>query len=417
MAKKLSRLSLFSQPLDRAAAVAYFLGAVVPLGALAWVVLRWVQPNSAAAHANWFIALLGSIGALSLVSFFALRRAARIVIALLDRENRSLAQLVTSSRGLAAATEEHEVLALAAETAADVTGAPAGYLLARNRAGELQVREQSAGAIDLPGRGAALVSVAEAALVALKTMARVVPADGGGGEVIAVPCSTGPRMSGVIAVWHPDEDAVGAAERDALATLGSLVTIALRNADLREAERNFFTHATNLLVATLDLYLSDRSDHSRRVAGLANQVGHALSLPDSRRERMHFAALLHDIGMLRVPREHVADLNEVRRHAEFGDEMLRPIRVWEDLAPLVRHHHEWWDGRGYPDGLAGEHIPLESRIIAVAEAFDSMTAEKSYKRAIPIEEALMRLQAGAGTQFDPAVVRTFVDLQREPSTV
>ena len=98
----------------------------------------------------------------------------------------------------------------------------------------------------------------------------------------------------------------------------------------------------------------------------------------------------------------------VRRHAELGDEMLRPIRVWEDIAPLVRHHHEWFDGRGYPDRLAGESIPLESRIIAVAEAFDAMTAEKSYKEAIPVEEAIDRIREGSGTQFDPAVVEAFL---------
>jgi HD-GYP domain-containing protein (c-di-GMP phosphodiesterase class II) len=98
----------------------------------------------------------------------------------------------------------------------------------------------------------------------------------------------------------------------------------------------------------------------------------------------------------------------IRRHAELGDEMLRPIRVWEDLAPIVRHHHEWFDGRGYPDRLSGESVPLESRIIAVAEAFDAMTSDKSYKPPIPVEQALDRLKLGAGSQFDPAVVDAFL---------
>jgi len=417
MTSKPGRFSIFSLPLERAAALAYFLGAVIPLGALAWVVLRWVRPGATMVDATWFILLLGSIGVLTLLSFFALRRATRTVIQLLDRENRSLARLVTVSRELAAATEEHEVIALAAQAAADVTASQEGYLLARGRSGAIEIRDRSDGAIDVAVRSAAMIEAAEEALVRLQPAVRIVPEDGGGGVGLAAPCSTGPRLTGVVAAWNSDAGAVESPERDALSTLGALVTVALRNADLREAERNFFTHATNLLVATLDLYLSDRSDHSRRVAGLANQIGHALKLPESRRERMHFAALLHDIGMLRVRREHVADLDEVRRHAELGDEMLRPIRVWEDLAPLVRHHHEWWDGRGYPDGLAGENIPLEARIIAVAEAFDSMTSEKSYKPAIPVEQALGRLEKASGTQFDPEVVAAFLGLQRERQAV
>jgi len=412
VSRKTGRISIFSLPLDRSAAIAYFLGAVIPLGALAWAALRWIRPANADSGANWFIALLGLIGILSLLSFLALRRAARSVILQLDHENRGLARLVTVARDLAAATEEHEVVALAAQAAADVTAADAGYVLARGRGGEIELRDQSDGAVQLPARSAALISAAEEALIRLKPSRRPVPPDGGGGACVAIPCSSGPRLSGVIAIWKAEGIEAGGSELNMMSTLGAMVTVALRNADLREAERNFFTHATNLLVATLDLYLSDRSDHSRRVASLANQIGHALKLPESRRERMHFAALLHDIGLLRVPREHMQDIEEMRRHAELGDEMLRPIRVWEDLAPLVRHHHEWWDGRGYPDRLAGERIPLESRIIAVAEAFDSMTSEKSYQKSVPVAEALRRLEQGAGTQFDPTIVAAFLQMQR-----
>jgi polar amino acid transport system substrate-binding protein len=93
--------------------------------------------------------------------------------------------------------------------------------------------------------------------------------------------------------------------------------------------------------------------------------------------------------------------------------MLKPIRLWEDLAPIVLHHHEWFDGTGYPEKIAGEEIPLESRIIALAEAFDSMTSESSYKQAIRSEEALRRIEAGAGSQFDPEIATILVGLIRE----
>jgi HD-GYP domain-containing protein (c-di-GMP phosphodiesterase class II) len=92
--------------------------------------------------------------------------------------------------------------------------------------------------------------------------------------------------------------------------------------------------------------------------------------------------------------------------------MLAPIQLWEEVAPLVLHHHEWFDGNGYPDQVAGEAIPLESRIIGLAEAFDSMTSASSYKAPVDRDEAIRRIETGSGTQFDPKVVRVFLDLAR-----
>jgi HD-GYP domain-containing protein (c-di-GMP phosphodiesterase class II) len=92
--------------------------------------------------------------------------------------------------------------------------------------------------------------------------------------------------------------------------------------------------------------------------------------------------------------------------------MLAPIQLWADIAPLVLHHHEWFDGSGYPEQLAGDAIPLEARIIALAEAFDSMTSAASYKPAVERDEAVRRITEASGTQFDPNVVRAFLDLAR-----
>jgi HD-GYP domain-containing protein (c-di-GMP phosphodiesterase class II) len=92
--------------------------------------------------------------------------------------------------------------------------------------------------------------------------------------------------------------------------------------------------------------------------------------------------------------------------------MLHPIQLWEDIAPFVLLHHEWFNGKGYPKGLAGEQIPLEARIIGVVEAFDSMTSQASYKTPVASGEALRRITEGAGTQFDPALASMLVDLVR-----
>jgi len=410
---KKKQLSLLAQPLDRAAFIAYFLGAVVPLAALAWVVRRWVHPERLADQARWAtLGLLLSIGVLSLASFLVLRRTAHLAIRRLDRDNRRLSHLLEASGALAASADDEEILRLAAAAAGEVAESKGGYVVGPRRGTDFAILAAHPEGEPPPETRAALVAAAESAV---QTLTAAVRGESGGEATLAhaVPFHTGRGGGGALVVAHEPTHSVDEGEARALSTLSSLARVSLRNADLHEAERNFFTHATNLLVATLDRYLDDRSDHSRRVAALANRLGRAFELPETRLERLHFAALLHDIGMLRVPRQHVLDLEEMRRHAELGDEMLRPIRIWEDLAPFVRHHHEWFDGRGYPDNLSGEEIPFEARIIAAAEAYDAMTSPRSYQPAVPVVEAVERLRAGAGTQFDPRVVQAFVDLYHD----
>ena len=402
------RLSLFAQPLDRAAFVAYFLGAVVPLAVLAWVVQRWVRPSFTDQRGLWvLLAVLTFLGLLSLGSFLALRKTAHAAVARLDRDNLRLAQLLEASRDLAVAANESEIFRTTAEAAGRIATSRSSQVVTRSRLGELAPFELEAGA---PAAARETISAAaEAALDGLQPALRGAE-DAGGGLAVAVPFGAGQRLAGSFVVWHDAQHPYDAGELPALSTLAAFSTVALRNDDLREAERNFFVHATNLLVSTLDRYLDNRFDHSRRVAALANRIGRTLELPEPRLERLHFASLLHDIGMLRIARDNVADREEYVRHPALGDEMLRPIRLWEDLAPFVRHHQEWWDGGGYPDGLKGEEIPLESRIIGAAEAWDTMTAIRSYQRPISVDEALLRLKGAAGSQFDPQVVEAIVQL-------
>jgi len=417
VARRPHRLSLFAQPLDRVAFVAYFLGAVVPLAALGWVVQRWVWPALQGRGAFWSVAsLLASIGVLSLVSFLALRRTAHAALARLDTENQRLQALLRAARALSATSTDQEILRQTAAAAAAVSGAHAGFHL--RRVGEDQLRWNEGPSTDARYRqGPVQVAIEEAVDQAFESLAPAIRgaagAPGSGvqrGLAVAIPCALGDGQPGALAIWHDDSKPFDPAVAPILSTLAAFATVALRNVEHHEAERNFFAHATNLLVSALDAHLAHQTDHSRRVARIANQIGRRLGLSESRLERLHFAALLHDLGMLRVDRARVGDLAEVRRHAALGGEMLQPIRLWEDLAPIVRHHHEWFDGSGYPDGIGGEKIPLESRIIAVAETFDALTSDHSYKEPVSRAEAVSRIEASTGVQFDPAVVRVFLEV-------
>jgi putative nucleotidyltransferase with HDIG domain len=159
--------------------------------------------------------------------------------------------------------------------------------------------------------------------------------------------------------------------------------------------------------------------HSRAVVELALAVSDELGLGRGQRRNVEFAALLHDIGKITVPKEIIhkpGSLDEeeweiVRRHTIEGERMLQRIGgVLAEVGRIVRASHEHFDGSGYPDGLAGEEIPTEARIVTCCDAFSAMTTTRAYREAMSAEVALEELRRCSGTQFDPAVVAVLAEL-------
>jgi response regulator RpfG family c-di-GMP phosphodiesterase len=156
--------------------------------------------------------------------------------------------------------------------------------------------------------------------------------------------------------------------------------------------------------------------HSRRVHGYALATARAYGLPDNALTDLGHGVLLHDIGKIGIPdaillkpdRLTADEWAIMRRHPEIGARLIRDIAFLQGAVPIVRHHHERWDGTGYPDGLRELEIPLGARIFAVVDAFDAMTFDRPYSRAISFQAARAELHRSAGTQFDPAVVEAFM---------
>lgn len=178
--------------------------------------------------------------------------------------------------------------------------------------------------------------------------------------------------------------------------------------------------AAILLAETLDLRDLGTSRHSQTVARYAEQIARALGLSALRVARLRAAGVLHDIGKLGIsdavlhkagPLE-AHERSEIRRHAELGARILEHANL-RDIGAWVLAHHERIDGSGYPLGLAGEAIPLEARVLAVADAYEAMTADRPYRRALGREEAMAELRRAAGEQFDARVVCAFLDVLRE----
>lgn len=173
------------------------------------------------------------------------------------------------------------------------------------------------------------------------------------------------------------------------------------------------------LLVKLDLHAPGERAHGERVAVYSVAIGEALGLTDEVLLNLRYAATLHDIGKIRLDRDLLMklgritdeELSELRRHAALAEETVASVDWLLPAMPLIRHHHEWWNGQGYPDGLAGATIPLGARIIGLSEAFDVLATNPGEPEAVE-SAALDEVQACAGTQFDPKLVATFMNVQK-----
>jgi excisionase family DNA binding protein len=166
------------------------------------------------------------------------------------------------------------------------------------------------------------------------------------------------------------------------------------------------------------------SGHSRRVADYVCTIGRAMGLSAESQRVLELAALLHDVGKIMISEQILGkpgkltdqEFHMIRQHPELGEQIVGEVNFLREAAPCIRHHHERFDGKGYPDSLSGEDIPLGARIIFIAEAFDSLTSDTSYHSTMDLREARVEMERGSGTQFDPEVLRIFLEnVDREPS--
>jgi putative two-component system response regulator len=161
--------------------------------------------------------------------------------------------------------------------------------------------------------------------------------------------------------------------------------------------------------------------HARRTAFYASLLGERVGVGATELASLRLAAFLHDLGKVGVSLEVIQSREELGRHeresiechASIGERLIRPLGFSSSVASAIRHHHERWDGAGYPDGLRGEAIPLSSRIVAVADAFDAMTCVRPYRGAMDETQAIAELRKHAGSQFEPRLVEQFVEMMSE----
>jgi putative nucleotidyltransferase with HDIG domain len=212
---------------------------------------------------------------------------------------------------------------------------------------------------------------------------------------------------------------------EALLSVGDQATVAVENIRLQRELQHAYLATVSMLADAVEAKDPYTHGHCEMVSRYARLLADELGLSEFERAVVCYAALLHDVGKIGVsdgvlnkPGPLLPEERElVRSHVRVGHDLLRTIPALESVADAVLHHHEWWDGSGYPDGLRGESIPMPARIVAVVDAFGAMVTRRSYKEAYSEEHARDELRRAAGTQFDPHVVEAFVKILDTPEAL
>lgn len=229
-------------------------------------------------------------------------------------------------------------------------------------------------------------------------------------SIMCIPLKTKGDVIGVLVLLNKkDEHPYRSRDEEIITYLADQAALSILKATHVEDQKNYEIHLTGILLDAIDSHLADKKGHSKRVAHYSTLIAKALRMPEERQKKLYFASLLHDIGFLKLDTSDIFNKEELMQHAVMGYEMIKPITFYADIAPLILHHHERYDGYGYPSQLKGDEIPLGARIISIADAFDAMTSPLSYKIPLRFEDALAEIRQHAGTQFDPDLVNVFLE--------
>jgi HD-GYP domain-containing protein (c-di-GMP phosphodiesterase class II) len=240
--------------------------------------------------------------------------------------------------------------------------------------------------------------------------------------LICTPLIIKDEIIGTISVVNKANDSRFCAEElEMLTTIAAQAAIAIKNATMYEEQQQTYLNTIQALVSAIEASDSYTRGHSERVTRYCVEVGHRLQLPSDRLQILERAAILHDIGKIGIDLSLLhkegklssQDVHDLQQHPKIGMKILEPIEFLKDVRTCIGQHHERYDGLGYPLRIKHTDQLFEARIISVADAFDAMTSNRPYRKALAMDSAIAELVENAGTQFDPAIVEIFTELLEE----
>jgi len=229
--------------------------------------------------------------------------------------------------------------------------------------------------------------------------------------IVAVPLKTKEKLIGVVEILNKKDGLFNEEDLNLLEALSNQAAVAIENAKLYENLKTLFLNTVKSLAAAIETKDIYTRGHSERVTQYSLIIARKLGIESSEIEKLRLAALLHDIGkigidesILRKPAKlSPSEFEEIKKHPIYAANILESIPQLHEIIPVIKHHHERFDGNGYPDGLKGEKIPYSARIIAIADTFDAMSSDRPYRKALPVQVCLQEILNCSGTQFDPNI--------------
>lgn len=225
----------------------------------------------------------------------------------------------------------------------------------------------------------------------------------------------------VIGVINLENTSLNPDTIDLLMSFSEGAAVAINNARLYQKIQDSYFEIAKALSQAIEAKDPYTHGHSARVVEYTVLIAQKLDLQEEEKELLKYAAMLHDIGKIGVrgivlnnPKGLTGEeYDEIKKHPLVGESIIKPIELLQPIRPLIKHHHEWYNGKGYPDGLSGENIPLGARILAVADAYDAMKSDRPYRKALTEETAIQELKRGNGTQFEPKIVEVFLEILKQ----
>lgn len=235
-------------------------------------------------------------------------------------------------------------------------------------------------------------------------------------SMLAVPLISKERAIGSIIVWYKSVKSFTDEEIERFMLFADQTSVAVKSASLVGGMQSLNIEVMRALANAIDARDTYTANHSDRVSRLAVALAQELGLNEDETRNIEYAGLLHDIGKIGIEENILnkpdslteEEMEMMKRHAIMSADIIKPIIFLKDVVPIVVYHHERYDGKGYPYGIAGDKIPFGARILAVADSLEAMTSTRPYRPEMPLREGARRLAAGSGTQFDPAVVEAMI---------